>query len=168
MQSANRIWRLTNSYVYKNFRAKIIRRRLFQSILLNNNTLIIINNTNEKNCCYFSIEYLSGNIIYSNKTLKIVLCDVTFFWQFRCDNFEISRKPHVAGCARIHENLVQFSSKQENQARITNNNNIFFLVRTISKLTLFVPLLTKYIPTIKRMAPNNKWKILTPLKFFYT
>ena len=39
-----------------NFRAKIIRRKNFQSILLNNNTLIIINNTNEKNCCYFPID----------------------------------------------------------------------------------------------------------------
>ena len=99
----------------------------------------------------------------------------------------------------MRENLVQFSSKQENQSRIitfVNNqyqnyqvsliffchiiataiitipvqwhwgrnnkrcsnrfsetpeqkhfDNIFFLVRTISKLTLFVPLLTKYNPT---------------------
>ena len=68
----------TNSYVYNNFRAKIIGRIIFQSILLNNNTLIIINNTNEKNWCYFPIEYRSGNIIYCNKTLKIVVCDVTF------------------------------------------------------------------------------------------
>ena len=67
-----------NSYVYNNFRAKIIGRIIFQSILLNNNKLIIINNTNEKNCCYFPIEYRSGNIIYCNKTLKIVVCDVTF------------------------------------------------------------------------------------------
>ena len=110
----------TNSYAQKNFRAKIIGRRIFQSILLNNNTLIIINNTNEKNCCYFSIDYLSGNIIYSNKTLKMVVCDVTFC----CfDNLDVtaaksSRKPRVVGCARMHENLVQFSSKQENQARI--------------------------------------------------
>ena len=107
----------TNSYVQKNFRAKIIGRRIFQSILLNNNTLI---NTNEKNCCYFPIEYRSGNIIYSNKTLKIVVCDVTFCF---FDNFDVtalksSRKPRVAGCARMRENLVQFSSKQENQARI--------------------------------------------------
>ena len=42
-------------------------------------------------------------------------------------------------------------------------DNIFFLVPTISKLTLFVPLLNK-IYANKRMAPNNKWKFLTPLK----
>ena len=30
----------------------------------------------------------------------------------------LHRKPRVAGCARMRENLVQFSSKQENQARI--------------------------------------------------
>ena len=110
----------TNSYVQNNFRAKIIGIRIFQAILLNNNTLIIINNTTEKNCCYFPIEYRSGNIIYCNKTLKIVVCDVTFCF---FDNFDVtalkpSRKPRVAGCARMRENLVQFYSKQENQARI--------------------------------------------------
>ena len=41
---------------------------------MNNNTLIIINNTNEKNCCYLPIEYWS-DVIYFNKTLKIVACD---------------------------------------------------------------------------------------------
>ena len=80
----------------------------------------MINNTNEKNCCYFPIEYRSGNIIYLNKTLKIVVCDVTFCF---FDNLDVtalksSRKPRVAGCARMRENLVKFSSKQENQARI--------------------------------------------------
>ena len=39
------------------------------------------------------------------------------------DNLDVtalksSRKPGVAGCARMCDNLVQFSSKQENQARI--------------------------------------------------
>ena len=104
--------------VQNNFRAKIIGRRIFQSILLNNNTLIIINNTKEKNCCYFPIEYRTGKIIYYNKTLKIV-CDVTFCF---FDNFDVtalkSSRPRVAGCARMRENLVQFSSKEENQARI--------------------------------------------------
>ena len=81
---------------------------------------MIINDTNEKNCCYFPIEYRSGNTIYSNKTLKIVVCDVTFYF---FDNLDVtalksSRKPHVAGCSRMREKLVQFSSKQENQARI--------------------------------------------------
>ena len=99
----------TNSYVKKNFRAKIIGR-IFQSILLNNNTLIIINNTNEKNCCYFTIEYRSGNIIYFNKTLKIVVCEVTFCF---FDNLDVtalksSRKPRVAGCARMSENWFNF------------------------------------------------------------
>ena len=97
----------TNSYAQKNFRAKIIRRRNFQSILLNNNTLIIINNTNEKNFCYFPIEYRSRNIIYCYKTLKIVVCHVTFCF---FDNLDVttlksSRKPHVAGCARIWFNF---------------------------------------------------------------
>ena len=83
-------------------------------------TLIIINNTNEINCCYFPIEYRSGNIIHCNKTLKIVVCVVTF-WFF--DNLDVtalksSRKPRVAGCARMRESLVRFSIKQENQARI--------------------------------------------------
>ena len=92
---------------------------------MNNNTLIIINNTNEKNCCYFPIEYRSGNIIYCYKTLKIVVSDVTFCF---FDNLDVtvlksSRKPRVAGCARMRENLVQFSSKQENQARITTFMN---------------------------------------------
>ena len=95
---------------------------------MNNKTLIIINNTNEKNCCYFPVEYRSGNIIYCNKTLKIVVCDVTFCF---FDNSDVtalksSRKPRVAGCARMRENFVQFSSKQGNQAQIitfVNNQN---------------------------------------------
>ena len=41
------------------------------------------------------------------------------------------------------------------------------LASTFSKLVIFVLLLTKYISN-KRMAPNNKWKMLTPGKFFYT
>ena len=99
-----------NSYVNNNFRAKIIGRRIFQSILFNNNTLIIIKNTDEKNCCNFSIEYRSGNIIYCNKTLQIVACDVTFCF---FDNLDVtalksSSKPRVAGCARMRENFVQF------------------------------------------------------------
>ena len=115
----------TNSYVQKNFRAKIIGRRIFPSILLNNNSLIIINNTNEKNCCYFPIEYRSGNIIYCNKTLKIVVCDVTFCFFDNLDvtALKLSRKPRVAGCARMRENLVKFSSKQENQARNNKYQN---------------------------------------------
>ena len=110
----------TNSYVQNNFRAKIIGRRIFQSILLNNNTLIRINNTNEKNCCYFPIKYRSKNIIYCNKTLKIVVCDVPFCFLANLDvtALKSSRKPRVAGCARMRENFVQFSSKQENQVRI--------------------------------------------------
>ena len=60
------------------------------------------------------------NIIYCNKTLKIVVCDVTICF---LDNFDVtalksSHKPGVAGGARMLENLVQFSSKQENQTRI--------------------------------------------------
>ena len=43
------------------------------------NTSVIINNTSEKNCCYFPIEKPSENIIYCNKTLKIVFFDTTFF-----------------------------------------------------------------------------------------
>ena len=108
----------TNIYEQNNFRAKIIGRRIFQSILLNNNTLII-NNTNEKNCCYFPIEYRSGNIFYCNKTSKIVVCDVTFFfYNLDVTALKSSRKLRVARCARMRENLVQFSSRQENQARI--------------------------------------------------
>ena len=42
------------------------------------NEISLKNKTNEKNCCYFPIEYRNGNIIYSNKTLKIVVCDVPF------------------------------------------------------------------------------------------
>ena len=77
-------------------------------------------NTNEKNCCYLPIEYRSENIIYCNKTIKIVVCDVTFCF---FDNLDVtalksSRKPRVAGCETMRENLFQFSSKQENQARI--------------------------------------------------
>ena len=53
------------------------------------------------NCCYFPIEQGSGNIIYCNKTLKIVVFDVTFCFY---DNFDVtglesSRKP-AAGVAR--------------------------------------------------------------------
>ena len=77
----------TNSYWYKKFRAKIIGRRICNSILLNNNTLVIINNTKEMNCCYFPIEKRRGNIIYCNKTLKIVVFDVTFCFS---DNFDVT------------------------------------------------------------------------------
>ena len=85
-------------------------RRIFQLLLLNNNTLVIITNTNEKNCCYFKNGKRSGNIIYCNKTLKIVFFDVTFCF---FDNFDVtalqsSGKPGVAGGTRRRENLVQF------------------------------------------------------------
>ena len=117
---------------------------------MNNNTLIIINNTNKKNCCYFPIEYRSGNI-YSNKTLKIVVCDVAFFF---VDNLDVtalksSHKPRVAGCTRMSENLVQFSGKQENQAQIitlVNNQYQNYQVSFI-KLLLFVILFLKHKST---------------------
>ena len=61
----------------------------------------MINNTNEKNCCYFPIEYWSRNIIYCNKTLKIVVCDVTFCF---FDNLDVtalkSSRNHVLADAR--------------------------------------------------------------------
>ena len=72
----------------------------FSQSVINNNTLITINNTNENNCCYFfPIEYRSGNIIYCNKTLKIVVCDVTFclFDNFDVTALKSSRKPRVDG-----------------------------------------------------------------------
>ena len=77
----------------------------------------MINSTNEKNCCYFPIEYRSGNIIYCNKTLKSVVCDVTFCFFDNLDvtSLKSSRKLRVARCARMRENLVQFSSKEENK-----------------------------------------------------
>ena len=195
--------------VEKNFRDKIIGRRIFQLLLLVNNTLVIINNTNEKNCCYFPIGKRSGNIIYCNKTLKIVFFDVTFFF-LHLFFFDKSRKPGVAGGARSRDNLVKFSIKQENQRRIiTFVNNLYqncqvslnylfskhnrlyqqtisfidcimstqlyvinsvndygpkifwqyiFLVQTILKLILFVPLLTKQIPT-------NGWLQITSGNF---
>ena len=89
------------------------------SILLNNNTLIIINNTNENKCCHFPIEYRSGNIIYCNKTLKFVVCDVTFYF---FDNIDVtalksSGKPRVADareCVRIWFNFpVNKKTKHE-------------------------------------------------------
>ena len=45
---------------------------------MNNSTLVVIYNTNKKIYCYFPIEKRSGNIIYRNKTLKIVFLYVTF------------------------------------------------------------------------------------------
>ena len=65
---------------------------------MNNNTLVIINNTNEKNCGYFPIEKQSGNIIYCNKTLKVVFFEVTFcfFDDFDVTALKSSRKPGVA------------------------------------------------------------------------
>ena len=41
-----------------------------------------------------------------------------FFDKLDVTALKSSRKPRVAGCARMRKNLVQFSSKQENQARI--------------------------------------------------
>ena len=121
---------------------------------MNNNKLIIINNTNEKNYCYFPIEYLSGNIIYSNKTLKIFVCDVTFC---SFDNFDVtalksSRKPRVAGCARMRENLVQFSCQQENQARIITfvNNQYQNYQVSLIKLLFFVILFSKITNCINK------------------
>ena len=46
-----------------------------------------MNNTNEMNCCNFPIEKRSGNIIYCNKILKIVVFDVTFCFS---DNFDVA------------------------------------------------------------------------------
>ena len=123
----------------------------------------------------------------------------------------------------MRENLVQFSSKQENKARIitfVNNRyqnyqvslNYFFLsyyfrnitncinkryhssmvscqhrlykrckvideTKTFWQYTFFstnhlethaICSIINKIYSNKRMAPNNKWKILTPLKLFYT
>ena len=67
--------------VQKNFKAKIIGRRIFRSILLYYSTFVIINNTIERNCRPFPIEKRSGNIIYWNKTLKNVFSDGSFFEQ---------------------------------------------------------------------------------------
>ena len=55
---------------------------------------------------FFPIEYRSVNI-YFNKTLKIVVWDVTFCF---FDNLDVtalksSRKPRVAGCVRIWFNF---------------------------------------------------------------
>ena len=60
------------------------REKNFSVLLLNNNTLAIIKKTNKKNCCYFSIEKRSGNIIYCNKTVKIVFFTSHLFF----DNFD--------------------------------------------------------------------------------
>ena len=129
-------------------------RRIFQLILLNNNTLIIINNTNEKNCCYFPIEYLSGNSIYFNKTLKIVVCDVTFccFDNLDVTALKSSRKPRVAGWARLCENLIQFSGKQENQARIITfvNNQYQNYQVSLIKLLFFVILFSNITHCINK------------------
>ena len=56
-----------------------------------------------------------------------------------------SRKPRVAGCARMRENLVQFSKKQENQARIITfvNNQYQNYQVSIIKLLFFVILFPK-------------------------
>ena len=67
----------------------------------------MINNTNEKSWCYFTIEKRSGNIIYCNNTLKIVVCGVIFCF---FDNFDVtglltSGKPAVARGARIWFNF---------------------------------------------------------------
>ena len=102
--------------VQNNFRAKIIGRRIFQSIVLNNNTLVMINNTKEKNYRYFPIEKRNKNIIYFNKTLKIVVCGVTFCF---FDNFGVTgllsnHKPGVARGARIWFNFpVNKKTKHE-------------------------------------------------------
>ena len=50
------------------------------------------------NCCYFPIEKRIGNI-YSNKTLKIVVFDVTFCFS---DNFDETglQSSHKPGGAR--------------------------------------------------------------------
>ena len=100
--------------VQNNFRAKILVGRFFQSIVLNDNTLVMINNTNEKNCCYFTIEKRSGNIIYCNKTLKIVVCGVTFFYNFDVTSLQSSHKPGVARGERIWFNFpVNKKTKHE-------------------------------------------------------
>ena len=87
------------------------------------------------------------------------------FWQFWCDRFEIKCKPRVAGCAKKRENLVQFSSKQENQARImtfVNNQyqnyqislNYFFFVILFSKYNkLYLPSQSVIERVIKEFHP---------------
>ena len=68
------------------------------------------------NFCYFPIEKRSGNIIYCNKPLKIIVFDVTFCFS---DNFDVtglesSRKPGVARGARIWVNFsVNKKTKHE-------------------------------------------------------
>ena len=155
-----------------------------------------------------------------------------FFDNLDATALKSSRKPRVARCARMRENLVQFSSKQENQARIitiVNNQyqnyqvslNYFFchiifettncidkryhlsivscpvlplqrhlgrnnkrckVIDSVSDETKtfwqYIFFSTNHLETHaicsiinkiysdKRMAPNNKWKFLTPLMFF--
>ena len=62
-------------------------------------------------------------VLHIIKISRCSLCqrdsDVTFyFYNLDMTTLKSSRKPSVAGCARMRENLVQFSSKQKNQARI--------------------------------------------------
>ena len=116
---------------------------------------MIINNTNKKNCCYFPIEYWSGNIIYCNKTLKIVVCDITFcvFDNLDVTALKSSRKPRVARCARMHENLVKFSSKQENQERITTFVNNQYQNYQVSLNYFFFILFLKYNKLYQQTIP---------------
>ena len=81
--------RPTSSYWYRKTLEPKPKGKVFQWILLNNNTLVIINSTNEKNCCYFPIEKRIVNIIYCNKTLKIVVFwhHILFFWHLWRDRF---------------------------------------------------------------------------------
>ena len=69
-----------------------------------------------------------------------------------------SRKPRVAGCARICENVVQFSSKQENQARIITlvNNRYQNYQGSFRKLLFFVILFSKHNKLYQQTIPFNK------------
>ena len=92
-----------------------------------------------------------------NKTLKIVVCDVTFcfFGNLDVTALKSSRKPRVAGCARMRENLVQFSSKQENKAQIitlVNNQYQNYKVSFI-KLLFFVILFSKHNKLYQQTIP---------------
>ena len=75
--------------------------RIFQLILLNNNTFAIISNANEKNCCYFQLKNGVEILFIVIKPKKLFASTSHFFDNFDVTALESSRKPGVAGGARI-------------------------------------------------------------------
>ena len=134
------------------------------------------------NCCYFPIGKRSGNIIYCNKTFKIVVFDVTFRFS---DNFDVtgllsSRKPEarIIGVNRLPNNIqiigfyIVYKSRSQKLLNLDKTSNCgqqfvvqeYLMRQTTARGCWFYPGLAIFKFFIYRQSNHLYvvWQTMTP------